>query len=78
MCLRRPLARRQQKLVVPTGRDAARTRLRAPADAGGTRLGRVSDAVFDKLFLGGTLNNMTFFENKMAESNFEGVKSLDF
>ena len=69
ICLGRPLARRQQKLIVSAGRrvcgrpqtrvgcgrDAARTRLRAPADAGGTHVGRVSDAVFGKLFLGGTV-----------------------
>ena len=86
ICLGRPLARRQQKLIVPAGRricgrpqtragrgsdagetqlgricgrDAARTRLRAPADAGGTHLGRVSDAVFDKLFVGGTVPSIS-------------------
>ena len=69
ICLRRPLARRQQKLIVPAGRrvcgrpqtragrgsDAGETQLGRVCGRPQTRAGRVSDAVFDKLFLGGTV-----------------------
>ena len=44
ICLRRPLARRQQKLIVPAGRRVCgrpQTRAERGSDAGETQLGRV-------------------------------------
>ena len=93
ICLRRPLARRQQKLIVPAGRRVCRrpqTRAERGSDAGEmqlgrvcgrrqTRAGRASDAVFDKLFLGGTvLQELEPFRKALLRGTWKDSASAAF
>ena len=57
--------------------DAGETQLRALTDAGETRFARVLDAVFDKLFLGSTVVDVTAGGCQVMGGTFRGPGKND-